>query len=98
MDHKKRKQIIGLKSLIRSCEGFLEILLLAVSYYFIWRHGYQSEDFPTYNGMGKYVLAGVYAFLILVLFFAFDGFKFGYLRRFDALLSQWISLSLLSLH
>ena len=92
MDNKKRRQIIGLKSLIRSSEGFLEILLLAVSYYFIWRHGYQSEDFPTYYGMGKYVLAGVYGLLLLVLFSAFDGFKFGYLKTIDALLSQWISV------
>ncbi len=92
MDHKKRRQINGVKSVIRSCEGFLEILLLAISYYFIWRHGYEAENFPAYYGMGKYVLAGVYGLLVLVLFFAFDGFKFGYLKTTEALLSQWLSL------
>ena len=92
MDHKKRKQISGVKSVIRSCEGFLEILLLSVAYYFIWRHGYEGENFPTYYGMGKYVLAGVYGLMVLVLFFAFDGFKFGYLKTTDTLLSQWLSL------
>ena len=92
MYNKKKMQLSGVKSLIRSLEGFFEILLLSVTYYIIWRHGYESELFPAYFGYGKYVLAGVYALLALVLFFAFDGFKFGYLRRFDALLSQWISL------
>lgn len=90
--HTKKKQISGAKSLIRSLEGFVEVLALTIAYYLSWRRGYESDLFPTYFGYGKFVLAGVYAFLILVLFFAFDGFKFGYLRRFDALLSQWISL------
>ncbi len=89
---KKRKQISGIKSLIRGLDGVLEILLLALAYYFVWRYGYEAEQFPTYFGLGKYVLAGVYALLVLVLFFAFDGFKFGYLKAVDALLSQWISL------
>ncbi len=90
--HTKKRQISGVKSLIRSAEGFLEILALAIAYYFVWRKGYDNTLFPTYFGLGKYVLAGVYGLLVLVLFFAFDGFKFGYLKRFDALLSQWISL------
>ena len=92
MNHKKKKQISGIKSLIRGLDGFLEILLLALAYYYVWRNGYEASQFPTYFGMGKYVLAGVYALLVLVLFFAFDGFKFGYLKATDALLSQLISL------
>ncbi len=91
MNHKK-KTLSGVKSLIRGLEGWLEILLLAIAYYMVWRHGYEAAQFPTYFGLGKYVLAGVYALLVLVLFFAFDGFKFGYLKATDALLSQWISL------
>lgn len=91
MNHKK-KQLSGVKSLIRSMEGILEIFLLALTYYFVWRYGYEAEPFPNYFGLGKFVLSGVYAVLVLVLFFAFDGFKFGYLKGFDALLSQWLSL------
>ena len=75
----KKKQLSGAKSLIRSLEGILEILALTIAYYFAWRKGYEHNLFPSYFGYGKYVLAGVYAFLVLVLFFAFDGFKFGYL-------------------
>ena len=88
----KKKQLSGAKSLIRSLEGFLEILALTIIYYIVWRQGYEDSLFPTYFGYGKYVLAGVYGLLVLVLFFAFDGFKFGYLRRSDVLMSQCISL------
>ena len=91
MDRKK-KQISGVKSLIRGLDGLLEVLLLSIAYYLIWRHGYNSELFPTYFGFGKYLLAGVYALLVVVLFSAMDGFKFGYLKATDALVSQWIAL------
>ena len=91
MDRKKR-QISGIKSLLRGLDGLLEVVLLSVAYYFIWRYGYQSEPFPAYYGLGKYLLAGVYALLVTVMFFAFDGFKFGYLKVTDALISQWLAL------
>ena len=90
--NKHKKQISGVKSLIRSLEGLFEIAILAVIYYMVWRQAYNPELFPTYYGMGKYVLAGVYALLVVVLFSAFDGFKFGYLKIVEALLSQGISL------
>ena len=90
--YNKKKQLSGVKSLIRNLEGFFEILILAIAYYVIWRQEYDNGLFPAYFGYGKYVLTGVYALLVLVLFSAFDGFKFGYLRKIDALLSQWISL------
>jgi exopolysaccharide biosynthesis polyprenyl glycosylphosphotransferase len=90
--HHKKRQLSGVKNLIRSLEGILEILILSLAYYITWRRGYDGDLFPAYIGYGKYVLAGVYGLLVLVLFFAFDGFKFGYLRRLDSLLSQWISL------
>ena len=61
----KKKQLSGAKSLIRSLEGFWEILVLTVVYYITWRRGYDSSLFPAYFGYGKYVLAGVYAFLPL---------------------------------
>ena len=90
--NKHKKQISGVKSLIRSLEGLFEIAILAVVYYMVWRQAYDPELFPTYYGMGKYVLAGVYALLVVVLFSAFDGFKFGYLTITEVLLSQGISL------
>ena len=82
----------GVKSVIRGVEGIAEILILSVAYYLVWLYGYEKVDFPAYLGMGKYVLAGVYALLTMVIFFNYDGFKFGYLKLTDVFVSQWISL------
>ena len=86
------KDLHGTKSAIRTLEGLVETALLAVLYYLFWRNGYSEGIFPAYYGMGKYVLSGVYALLIVILFFNFDGFKFGYLKTTDEIVSQWIAL------
>ena len=92
MNLEKKRNLDGVKSTIRGDEGFIEITIVTLIYYFVWRHGYVEGTFPAYYGNGKYVLTGVYALLMLVLFFNFDGFKFGYLRLSDVLISQWIAL------
>jgi exopolysaccharide biosynthesis polyprenyl glycosylphosphotransferase len=48
--------------------------------------------FPNYFGNGKYVLIGVYGLLVVVLFNSFEGFRFGYLRLSEVIISQWISV------
>ena len=88
----KRDRLDGVKGTIRSLEGFVEILILSIAYYFVWRKGYDRGIFPAYFGNGKYVLTGVYALLLIVVFHNFDGFKFGYLRMTDVLVSQIIAL------
>lgn len=88
----KKRNLDGVKSIIRGIEGFVEIAIVTLIYYFVWRLSYPEGTFPAYYGNGKYVLTGVYALLILVLFFNFDGFKFGYMRLSDVLISQCIAL------
>ena len=88
----KRTKLDGMKRTIRNAEGFLEVLLLSVAYYFLWRYGYDEGGFPAYLGNGKYILAGVYGLLVIVLFNNFDGFKFGYLKLIEAFASQLIAL------
>lgn len=88
----KVNKLDGVKGTIRSLEGFVEVLLLSVAYYYVWRNGYDRGVFPAYYGNGKYVLAGVYGLLVMVLFHNFDGFKFGYLRMTEVLVSQLIAL------
>lgn len=88
----KKKTLSGIKSLIRSAEGLLETVILAVIYYFVFRNGYDESLFPAYAHYGKYVLCGIYALLVMVLFFGMDGYKFGYLRNSDVLVSQIIAL------
>ena len=88
----KKKDFHGIKSMIRGAEGILEVCILALIYYFVWRLGYDSSLFPLYLGKGKYLFAGIYALLVLVLFFALDGFKFGYLRLSNVIVSQCVAL------
>ena len=88
----RKKTLSGAKSLIRSAEGLLEIIILTVIYYFVFRNGYDGQLFPDYARYGKYVLCGIYALLVMVLFFGMDGYKFGYLRNGDVFVSQVIAL------
>ena len=44
----RKKTLSGVKSLIRSGEGLLEIIILTVIYYFIFRNGYDGQLFPDY--------------------------------------------------
>ncbi len=89
----KKTKFDGMKRTIRLIEGFLEVLILSVAYYTVWRMGYERSDgFPAYYGNGKYVLAGVYGILVIMLFMNFEGFKFGYLKPVESFASQLIAL------
>lgn len=89
-----RKKLDGVKTTIRAIEGFFEVAVLTAMYYLVWRYGYDSGIFPAYLGNGKYVLAGVYVLLVLVIFYYMDGFKFGYLRLTEVVTSQIIALTI----
>ena len=91
--NKKQYRLYSAKSMIRAMEGLLELVVLAVVYYFIWRNEYHpSWLFPDYPRYGKYVLAGVYGLLAMFMFFNFDGFKFGYMKKGDVFISQVLAL------
>ena len=57
----RKKTLSGIKSLIRFAEGLLEIVILTVIYYFVFRNGYDGQLFPDYPRYGKYVLCGIHA-------------------------------------
>ncbi len=82
------------KSLVRGIECTLEVAVLTVLYYLVWRNGYGFEGgpFPDYYYNGKYVLAGVYALIVILVFNNSDCFLFGHLRSTDIALGQAISL------
>ncbi len=82
------------KSLIRSLECTLEVVLLTVLYYIIWRnqYGFEGGPFPEYYFKGKYVLAGVYALVVILVFNNSDCFLFGQLRSIDIGIGQAIGL------
>jgi len=88
----RSRRFDSVKHLLRRVEGFFELIILTLVYYGTWRIMYPGELFPTYYGYGKYVLMGVYAILVCVLFYMSDSFKFGHLRITDVVVSQWIAL------
>ena len=90
--NRKQYKLDRAKGMIRAAEGLLEIVVLALVYYIIWRKCYRPLGFPGYNGYGKYVLAGIYGLLSMFLFANFDGFKFGYLKKTDLFLSQVLAM------
>ena len=67
-------------------------MLLTLAYYLVWQYAYRTTVAPSYFGMGKYVLLGVYAVLMLLLFHYSDGFKYGHLKLMNVAISQWISI------
>lgn len=79
------------KVTLRRIQGLLEVFILSVAYFLIWREFYRDSGFP-YYGRGKYILVAVYAILIITFFVMCESFRFGYLKLSDVLVSQCISL------
>ncbi len=86
-----RNRLDGVKGTIRSAEGFLEIGLLTLVYYFVWRYAFAPGTFPVMQVSTQVILVAVYALLMIVLFHNFDGFQFGYLQLTEVLVCQWIA-------
>ena len=79
------------KGFVRAAETLLEVLVMTVLYFVIWRRCYDDYNF-FYNG--KYVLMGVYAILMYVFFQNSDCTMFGQLQRLDLIIGQTIALFL----
>ncbi len=77
------------KSLLRGLETLVEIIILTMVFYIVWRVGY---NMPFFGYKGKYVLMGVYAMLLYVLFQNSDCTMFGQLQKLDLILGQIIAL------
>ena len=80
-----------IRHLLRIIEAILEVAVFSLLVYLFWRHGYDASLFPTYSGFGKFILTGVYAAQISVVFYLCDAFKYGYLKITDVVISQWIA-------
>ncbi len=81
------------KGFVRAAETVLEVALMTVLYYFVWRSGY---TFYSYEYLGKYVLMGVYAMILYVFFLNSDCTMFGQLQRLDLVIGQTIALFLVN--
>ena len=93
---RRQRRFDEVKSSVRRVESLIEIGILAITYYLVWRHKYDGSSMPPFFGNGKYLLTLVYAFLNYILFFYCDGFKFGHIKLTDVTISQWISMFILN--
>jgi len=81
------------KNTIRKIESVIELAIMAVAYYFVWKYMiFDREYFFPFLGRGKYVLMGIYFILMLVIIHLCEGFKYGILKIADVLFSQWIAI------
>lgn len=83
--------------LLRHMEGLIEVGILTVLYYFMWKYFYREGSMQPLYGYGKLVLMLAYALLVLLLFSFSDCFKFGILRFSDIVISSCISLVLINI-
>ena len=81
------------KGFLRVAETLLEVLLLTLLYYVVWKQGY---EFYAYEYKGKYVLMGIYAALLYAFFQNSDCTMFGQLNRMDLIIGQIISLCIVN--
>lgn len=66
--------------------------MLSIIYYLVWKAFYRNNPFPPYYGRGKWVLIGVYALMMSVVFKLSDSFMYGHLKLTDVVVSQVISI------
>ena len=81
------------KGLLRVAETWLEIAVMTLLYYAVWKEGYELYAFAY---KGKYVLMGVYALLTYLFFQNSDCSMFGQLHRVDLVIGQIIALLLVN--
>ncbi len=94
---KKKARAEDLKGVIRKLEGLIEVAILVCCYYIVWKLCYRGDGIPFYYGNGKYVLALIYAFLIFVLFYLCDSFKYGHRKLSEVAISQWTALLIVNI-
>ena len=94
----KQRKFDDVKHAVSKLEAVVEIAVLTCLYFFVWKTNYRDvAGFHAYLGNGKYVLMGIYAVLVMILFLYSEGFRFGHLKLTDVLIYQWISLLLVNL-
>ncbi len=91
MHHSYRRHEI--RGLLRGFESLLEVAVLCILYYVVFRNSYEDAYLPGYFYFrGKYVLVGVYGLLISIFFANLDGFLFDQRKAIDIGLGQLIGL------
>ncbi len=80
------------KRLISFSLTIILLIILTGAFAFVWYRYYSDIIVLPYYRRGNGGLIGVYCILIWLFFKAYNGFKFGYLKKTDMLYSQLISI------
>ena len=97
MNLQKQQHFDDVKDTIKVFQGLLEVIALTVMYYFMWKLFYRNTGTFPYYGMGKFILAGVYFALLIVVFYLCDSFQYGHMKLTDIIISQWISVIIIDI-
>jgi len=85
----KREQY---KRLIMFCASALIMGIQIGLFAYLWFHDFQYYMPRRYWHRGNYVIVGLYALILFLLYKLYGGFKVGYLRVFEVLYSQILSV------
>lgn len=80
------------KRLIMFLLGMLLVVLLSTVYGYVWHKYYLIYLVYPFLGKGNLLLICVYAIILAILLSVYSGFKFGYLKASDIILSQIICI------
>lgn len=80
------------KRLISFSLTIILLILLTGAFAFVWYRYYSDIIVLPYYRRGNWVLIGIYCILLWLFFKAYNGFKFGYLKKTDMFYSQLISI------
>ena len=81
------------KGFLRVAETLLEVVILTLIYYFVWKNSY---EFYAFEYKGKYVLMGVYGVLLYAFFQNSECTMFGQLHRMDLIIGQIIAVCIVN--
>ena len=84
------------KILLRMGQTLFEVVIMTLLYYVIFRASDPEELIFGFRYMGKYVLMGIYALLLLLVFQNSDCTSFGQLRIPELFIGQMIALVLVN--
>ena len=82
------------KRLIKCFFSVVMILLLTVTYHQFWVRYYNKIILYPFYRRGMWMMAGIYAAMLIFFMNAYGGFKIGYLRKGNLIYSQALSLIL----
>lgn len=80
------------KRLIMFLLGFLMVVVLAVAYGYVWYTDYLYLVVYPFLGKGNLLVIVIYAILLAFFLQVYSGYKFGYLKYGDLILSQILSI------